>query len=94
MWQITDEDPKEAARSHRTVDQIMDCLPDDGLSSSLWLEACRERFQITDKAFETLRPMARKQDRCHFSQVDGKWKPTVSELEKRKAALTASEDDE
>jgi RecA-family ATPase len=93
QWRITDEDPKEAVRNHRTVDQIMAALPDDGATSDVWLEACREEFEISDDAFKTLRSNARRTERIHFTKIDNKWKPTVSELEARKSTLATSNDD-
>jgi RecA-family ATPase len=89
-WRITEEDPKEAVKNHRTIDDIMAALPDDGLSSDSWLAACRQKFEITDDAFEYLRPRSREAGRTHFVRIENAWKPTVSELEKRSASLTAT----
>jgi RecA-family ATPase len=92
-WRITDEDPKEAVKNHRTIDDIMSCLPDAGLTSEHWLAACREQFDISDGAFEKLRPKAKKAGRCYLSKSSDKWEPTTSEIENRGSCLPVSDDE-
>ena len=94
QWVITDEDPKQASKSHyRTTDDIVNQLPTEGLRSEQWLDLCREHFEITEDAFQTLRVKAKNEGRIHYVRSDGdKWKPSVSELKKRQESLFDSQD--
>jgi RecA-family ATPase len=88
VWHITDEDPREAARNHRTIDEIMSCLPDEGLTSEHWFVACQEKFpNLSQRAFTDLRPKTRA--RAHYSPISKKWEPMSEELNLR-ALLKAS----
>jgi RecA-family ATPase len=90
-WEITDEDPKNVGKKILTVDDIVDCLPNEGARSETWLELCRDKHEVSDKAFEALRARAKRDERVYMSPIGKTWQPTASELERRGAILTPEE---
>ena len=82
-WTITDEDPKEASKKHFTLDQLMEVLPNDGMTGDEWQDACKD-IGMSWSDFRELRPKAKRAGRVDFSKLTGRWTPSVSELEARR----------
>jgi hypothetical protein len=55
-WQVTDEDPKEAAKKTISPQELASVLPSEGADTEQWFKLAFDAYGVTKTAFEKIRP--------------------------------------
>lgn len=56
----------------------LNCLPESGLKTEEWMDACRDQNGITERTFYRLKKELSDSEKILLSKIDGKWKPIRS----------------
>jgi hypothetical protein len=64
-----------------TATQLLESLPDDGLSSGAWFAAVEGASGMSEGTFRNLRTELKRKNKVHFSKLNNLWEKTASCME-------------